>query len=148
MKAVTFVTPGDPMNSNASSQHARGSFSVEVKPQTPDNPAAEGSGLARLSLHKQFQGDLEGTGQGEMLAAGDGRTSGGYVALEKISGTLGGRKGAFVMIHRALMVGGAPTEWTIDVVPESGTDELKGLSGSMKIVIADGKHTYEFAYAL
>lgn len=136
------------MNSHASSQHASGSFSVEVKPQTPDNPAAEGSGLARLSLQKQFQGDLEGTGQGEMLGAGDGTTSGGYVALEKISGTLGGRKGSFVMIHRALMVGGAPSEWTIVVVPESGTDALKGLTGSMKIIIADGKHNYEFAYSL
>lgn len=136
------------MNSNSSLQHARGSFSVEVKPQTPDNPAAEGSGLSRLSLQKHFQGDLEGTGQGEMLGAGDGKTSGGYVALEKISGTLGGRKGSFVMIHRALMVGGAPTEWTIDVVPESGTDELQGLSGSMKIIIADGKHSYELTYSL
>jgi Protein of unknown function (DUF3224) len=64
------------MNSNASLQQARGSFSVEVKPQTPDNPAAEGSGLSRLSLQKQFQGDLEGSGQGEMLGAGDGKTSG------------------------------------------------------------------------
>jgi hypothetical protein len=136
------------MNSNSSLQHAGGSFSVEVKPQTPDNPAAEGSGLSRLSLQKRFQGDLEGTGQGEMLGAGDGKTSGGYVALEKISGTLGGRKGSFVMIHRALMVGGVPQEWTIEVVPGSGTDELQGLSGSMKIIIADGKHSYEFAYSL
>lgn len=135
------------MTSTSSLQHARGSFNVEVKPQTPDNPAAAGSGLSRLSLQKQFQGDLEGTGQGEMLGAGDGKTSGGYVALEKISGTLGGRKGSFVMIHRALMVGGVPQEWTIDVVPGSGTEELKGLSGSMKIIIADGKHSYELAYS-
>src|SRR3954469_21960126 len=87
---------GGPMTSTLSLQHARGSFTVEVKPQTPDNPAAETSGVSRLSLQKQFQGDLEGTGQGEMLGAGDGKTSGGYVAMEKISGTLGGRKGSFV----------------------------------------------------
>jgi hypothetical protein len=136
------------MTSTLSLQHARGSFTVEVKPQTPDNPAAEASGVSRLSLQKQFQGDLEGTGQGEMLGAGDGKTSGGYVAMEKISGTLGGRKGSFVMIHRALMAGGVPTEWTIDVVPDSGTEKLKGLSGSLKITVADGKHTYEFAYSL
>ncbi|MGY3230729.1 hypothetical protein ACVWWJ_002213 [Luteibacter sp. HA06] len=136
------------MTSTLSLQHASGSFTVEVKPQTPDNPAAETSGVSRLSLQKQFQGDLEGTGQGEMLGAGDGKTSGGYVAMEKISGTLGGRKGSFVMIHRALMAGGVPTEWTIDVVPDSGTEELKGLSGSLKITVADGKHTYEFAYSL
>jgi hypothetical protein len=136
------------MTSTLSLQHASGSFTVEVKPQTPDNPAAETSGVSRLSLQKQFQGDLEGTGQGEMLGAGDGKTSGGYVAMEKISGTLGGRKGSFVMIHRALMAGGVPTEWTIDVVPDSGTEELKGLSGSLKITVAEGKHTYEFAYSL
>jgi len=135
------------MNNKAFLQQARGSFDVEVKPQTPDNPAAAESGVSRLSLQKQFQGDLEGTGRGEMLGAGDGKTSGGYVALEKISGTLGGRKGSFIMVHRALMVGGVPTEWTIDVIPESGTDELEGLSGSMKITIADGKHTYELAYS-
>jgi hypothetical protein len=136
------------MNSNASLQHARGSFSVEVTPQAPDNPPATGAGLSRFSLQKHFQGDLEGTGQGEMLAAGDGRTSGGYVALEKISGTLTGRKGSFVMIHRALMVGGVPTEWTIDVVPDSGTEDLTGLSGSLTITVVDGKHTYDFAYLL
>ncbi|HVI56191.1 MAG TPA: DUF3224 domain-containing protein [Luteibacter sp.] len=136
------------MNSRSSLQHAEGRFDVEVKPQTPDNPAAEGAGLARLSLQKRFHGDLEGTGQGEMLGAGDGKTSGGYVALEKFSGTLGGRKGSFVLIHRALMVGGAPRDWTIEVVPESGTDELKSLSGSMTIAVADGKHTYAFAYSL
>lgn len=136
------------MTDPTSLQHARGSFTVEVKPQTPDNPAAQGSGITRLSLEKTFQGDIEGTGQGEMLGAGDGKTSGGYVALEKISGTLGRRKGSFVMIHRALMVGGVPQEWTIEVVPDSGTDELTGLSGSFKITIADGKHHYDFAYSL
>jgi hypothetical protein len=128
--------------------HAVGSFDVKVAPQAPDNEPARAAGFGRMSLDKQFHGDIEGTGKGEMLAAGDGKTSGGYVALEKITGTIKGRKGSFVMIHRALMVNGEPREWTIDIVPDSGTDDLKGVAGSMKIIIANGKHTYDLTYTL
>ena len=128
--------------------HALGTFEVKVQPRTADNPPAQASGLARLSLDKLFHGDLEASGQGEMLASGDGTASGAYVALEKITGTLHGRSGSFVMVHRALMVQGKPQEWTVTVVPESGTGALAGLSGSMRIVIEGGKHSYDFSYAL
>lgn len=128
--------------------HALGTFEVKVQPQTADNPPARASGLGRLSLDKLFHGDLEASGQGEMLASGDATTSGAYVALEKIAGTLHGRSGSFVMVHRALMVRGTPREWTVTVVPDSGTSALEGLSGSMRIAIADGKHSYDFSYAL
>lgn len=128
--------------------HALGIFEVKVQPQTADNPPAQASGLGRLSLDKLFHGDLEASGQGEMLASGDGTRSGAYVALEKIAGTLHGRSGSFVMVHRALMVRGMPQEWTVAVVPDSGTDALEGLSGSMRIIIADGKHSYDFNYTL
>ncbi|MET0936423.1 MAG: DUF3224 domain-containing protein [Luteibacter sp.] len=133
---------------NTAPLHATGSFDVKVAPQQPDSDPARAAGLGRLSLDKQFHGDLDGTGKGEMLAAGDGKTSGAYVALEKITGTLKGRKGSFVLVHRSLMVDGEPRDWTIDVVPDSGTDELKGLAGAMKIVIANGKHTYDLTYPL
>lgn len=73
--------------------HATGHFDVKLWPQTADTPQAAASGLGRLSLGKQFHGDLEATGQGEMLATGDG-TSGAYVAMEKVSGTLHGHSGA------------------------------------------------------
>ena len=86
--------------------HATGHFDVTVTPQTPDNPQARASGLGRLSLDKQFHGDLDAASQGEMLAAGDGTTSGAYVALEKVNGKLHGRSGTFVLVHRALMVDG------------------------------------------
>ncbi|WP_343042682.1 DUF3224 domain-containing protein [Pseudoxanthomonas sacheonensis] len=128
--------------------HALGTFEVKIQPQTADNPPAQASGFGRLSLDKRFHGDLEATGQGEMLASGDGTASGAYVALEKITGTLHGRNGSFVMVHRALMVRGTPQEWTVTVVPESGTGALEGLSGSMRIVVEDGKHSYDFSYAL
>jgi hypothetical protein len=127
---------------------ALGTFEVKVQPQNADNPPAQASGLGRLSLDKRFHGDLQANGQGEMLASGDGTRSGAYVALEKITGTLHGRSGSFVMVHRALMVRGTPQEWTVTVVPDSGTDALAGLSGSMRIVIEAGKHSYDFNYSL
>lgn len=128
--------------------HATGHFDVTVTPQTPDNPQARASGLGRLSLDKQFHGDLDAASQGEMLAAGDGTTSGAYVALEKVSGKLHGRSGTFVLVHRALMVDGTPQEWTVAVVPGSGTGELAGLGGAMTITLADGKHGYDLDYIL
>ena len=127
--------------------HATGNFEVKVKPQAADNPQAAAAGLGRLSLDKRFHGDLEATGQGEMLAAGDG-ACGAYVAMEKISGTLHGRSGGFVLVHRALMVDGTPQEWTVAVVPGSGSGELAGIGGSLAITQVDGKHHYDFSYTL
>ncbi|AGG89590.1 MULTISPECIES: DUF3224 domain-containing protein [Rhodanobacter] len=128
--------------------HAAGNFNVKIQPQTPDNPQARASGLGRLSLDKQFHGDLDATSQGEMLAAGDGTISGAYVALEKVSGKLHGRSGSFVLVHRALMVDGTPQEWSVAVVPGSGTGELAGLDGAMTITLAGAKHSYNLSYTL
>lgn len=127
---------------------ATGTFDVKVAPQNADNEPAKASGAGRLSIDKQFHGDLEGTGQGEMLAAGDGSQSGAYVAIEKITGSLQGRSGSFLMVHRALMVQGTPQEWTVVVVPDSGTGALQGISGSMRIDITEGKHFYRFDYVV
>lgn len=129
--------------------HAKGTFDVTVKPQQPDNDQARAAGLARLSLDKRFAGALAATSQGEMLASGGGSSpSGAYVALERVSGTLDGREGSFVLLHSAMMTGGVPRDWSVKVVPDSGTGKLAGLSGSMTITIADGKHFYDFAYEL
>ncbi len=130
-------------------QQARGPFDVKLAPQKADNPQAEGAGLGRMSIDKQFQGELEATSQGEMLAF---RTaipnSAGYVAIERVSGKLGGRSGSFVLQHSSTMNRGVALQ-NVSVVPDSGTDELKGLAGTMTIVIADGgKHSYEFEYSL
>lgn len=128
--------------------HAEGTFDVQVTPQAADNPEAEASGLARLSLNKRFHGQLEATGMGEMLASGDGSQSGAYVAIEKVSGSLQGLRGTFVLVHRALMVEGTPQEWSVAVVPDSGSGQLQGLAGSMRITIAGGRHFYDFTYTL
>jgi hypothetical protein len=103
-----------------------------------------------MSLDKQFHGDLEATSKGEMIATQtDVKGSAGYVAMERVTGTLAGRKGSFVLQHSATMNRGVP-ELSITVVPDSGTDELTGLTGKMNIIIiiAAGKHSYEFDYAL
>jgi hypothetical protein len=126
---------------------ARGAFEVRLTPQPsdrqPDDPA-----LGRMWLDKQFRGDLEATSRGQMLTAmTDLKGSAGYVAIERVTGTLHGRAGTFVLQHTGTMTRGAPG-LTITVVPDSGTEELAGLSGRMTIIIADGKHSYELEYAL
>jgi len=125
---------------------SRGTFDVKVIPQAPDDPS--GGAFNRLFLDKQFHGDLEGSSKGQMLAAEtavDG--SAGYVALERFSGSLNGRRGSFILQHNGTMTKGVPT-MIVAVVPDSGTDQLAGLAGEMTIIIADGKHSYEFEYTL
>jgi hypothetical protein len=129
-------------------QHATGSFDVKITPQKPDNLPAEESKVGRMSIDKQFHGDLEATSKGEMLAVQtETKGSAGYVAMERVTGTLRGRKGSFVLQHTATMDRGQPS-LSITVVPDSGTSELAGLAGSMKIIIEAGKHSYEFDYTL
>ena len=127
--------------------NARGTFEVKLSPQ-PLSYKTDDAMLARMSLDKQFHGDLEGTSAGEMLSAGTvTKGSAGYVAIERVSGTLAGRKGTFVLQHSATMNRGVPS-LSITVVPDSGTGELAGLTGTMTIVIEEGKHSYEFDYTL
>ena len=127
--------------------HAKGAFDVKLQPLEAYNKT-EGAGLGRMSIDKQFHGELEAASQGEMLFAGNAKDSGGYVAVERVTGTLQGRRGAFSLQHNATMTRGEPY-LNIIVVPESGTEELAGLSGTMKIIIAEGgKHFYEFDYEL
>jgi hypothetical protein len=102
-----------------------------------------------MFIDKQFHGDLEATSKGTMLAAGTGakNSSGGYVALEIVTGTLKGRTGTFVLQHNATMNRGVP-QLSIVVVPDSATGKLTGLTGKMNITIIDGKHSYDLEYTL
>lgn len=110
--------------------------------------AADGSTLGRMALDKAYAGDLAGTGKGAMLSALTSvQGSAGYVAIERVSGTLHGRRGSFVLQHDGLMTRGA-RQLSIVVVPDSGSGELAGLAGRMDIQIADGKHSYTFDYEL
>ncbi len=126
---------------------ARGPFDVKLTPQAVDT-AEGGATLSRLGIEKQFHGELEATSTGEMMSAtGRVKGSAGYVAIERVTGTLHGRRGSFVLQHTGVMNRGA-SQLTITVVPDSGTDELTGISGTCGIIIADGKHSYELVYTL
>ena len=124
---------------------AKGAFDVKVVPI--ETAHKEEKAITRYSLDKVYYGDLEAMGTGEMLAAGGTvKGSGTYVAMEMVSGTLAGKKGTFALGHIGTMQGGTQT-LSINVVPDSGTGELAGISGKLNIIIApDGKHSYEFAY--
>src|SRR5882762_7402163 len=123
--------------------HASGTFEVKITPQTTDDKDIS---LGRMSIDKQFHGDIEGTSKGEMLTGMTNvKGSAGYVAIEKVNGTLQGKRGTFILQHSATMNRGTP-QLSIAVVPDSGTDELVGLTGTMTIKITDGKHSYEFDY--
>ena len=124
---------------------ATGTFEVKISPLAAYNQ--EDKTLNRFSIDKQFHGDLEATSKGEMLSAGNPGTSGGYVAIEKVSGKLNGRSGSFVLQHSATMENGHPN-MSIFVVPGSGSGELSGISGTMEILIESGKHSYVFTYKL
>ena len=115
----------------------------------PQAPAHADSGLGRMALNKHYSGDLDAHGLGEMLAfRSTVGGSAGYVAMEHVAGTLHGRSGSFVLQHSGSMDRGTPT-LVVNVVPDSGTDELLGLTGTLAIIIdAQGGHAYRFDYRL
>ncbi|HEX7877978.1 MAG TPA: DUF3224 domain-containing protein [Candidatus Eisenbacteria bacterium] len=126
---------------------ARGPFDVKLTPQSPtgDNPEPT---LGRMLLVKSFHGDLEATSTGEMLTAGTStKGSAAYVAVERVTGTLHGRRGTFSLHHTGIMTRGVP-DLSIHVVPDSGDGELAGISGTLAIQIEGGKHSYELTYDL
>lgn len=126
-----------------SKSEATGTFEVRLTPvESGDSP------IGTLSIDKTFQGDLQGTSVGQMLAF---RTpvegSAGYVAMERVTGTLAGRHGSFTLQHNGLMDRGTPS-LAVVVVPGSGTDGLSGLTGTMEIIVSPGRHDYRFHYGL
>jgi hypothetical protein len=129
--------------------HASGPFDVKLAPQ--DDKVGDPT-VGRMSIDKQFHGDLEATSKGQMLTAmTEVKGSAGYVAIERVTGALrtpkGERSGSFALLHRGIMTRGAP-ELSVTVVPDSGTGQLTGLTGTMTIHIVDGKHSYDFDYTL
>jgi hypothetical protein len=125
-------------------RQAKGEFEVSIVPQTD----REVKGLNRMTIDKQFRGDLDAVTQGQMLSARtDIPESAGYVAMERVEGKLHGREGSFVLQHTGTMSRGKPS-LLVTVVPDSGTGELSGLTGTLSINIVDRKHYYEFTYEL
>jgi hypothetical protein len=140
------AAPGAPAKEKVLTIRASGTFDVKLTPQ----PVEDGdAGLARMTIDKQFHGDLEGTSKGFMLssAATVVKGSGGYVAMERVTGTLKGRTGSFVLQHSGTMTRGTP-QLIVTVVPDSGARQLTGLTGALAIKIDQGKHSYEFEYTL
>ena len=124
------------------STHATGTFEVKLTPQQ------DGLVVGRLTIEKQYHGDLEGTSSGQMLAMNTSvQGSAGYVAMEQVSGTLQGRTGTFALQHSGTMNRGEP-QLSVTVVPDSGTEQFAGISGKLNIIIAEGKHSYEFDYSI
>lgn len=127
---------------------ATGTFKVEL---TPLSEGAREGGWSpqRTSIDKRFQGDLEGSSRGEMMAAMTAvKGSAGYVASERVEGVLDGRRGAFVLQHYATMRQGTPEVWCVEIVPDSGEGELRGIAGEMKIEIEAGVHRYTLTYRI
>jgi hypothetical protein len=134
-----------PIQVQETTMKIRGEFDVKMSPQAAEEAAGP---MGRFLLDKQYRGDLAGSSRGQMVAfrsATEG--SAGYVAMEQVSGTLDGRAGTFVLQHCSLMTRGVPKQ-SITVVPDSGTGELAGLSGSMTIEIVGGKHFYNFMFEI
>lgn len=124
---------------------ANGQFEVEITLEAADERSPA---VGRMLIDKQFHGDLEAVSKGQMLTAGTPASgSAGYVAIEQVTGTLHGRSGTFCLQHTGTMTRGTPA-LAITVVPDSGAGELTGLTGTMTIVVADGKHLYDFDYSL
>lgn len=127
---------------------AKGTFEVKVNPLVEDEKVA-GLAVGRFGVTKQLAGDIEGTSKGEMMTADTAvEGSAGYVAVEEVTGTLKGRRGSFKLLHLGTMKRGGSFDLSIKVVPDSGTDQLVGLTGTMAIVIEQGRHSYQLDYTL
>jgi uncharacterized protein DUF3224 len=141
------TTPNSPQKGAPMTIHAKGTFEVKLNPQTPDGKFEDAT-MGRMTIDKQFHGDLEATSKGQMLTAmTEIKGSAGYVAVERVTGTLNGRSGTFFLQHSATMTRGVP-QLSVTVVPDSGTGQLVGLTGKMDIIINSGKHSYDFEYTL
>jgi hypothetical protein len=125
--------------------NASGTFEVKL---TPEQDSSREAVVGRMTIDKQFDGDIEGTSKGLMIMVATAvGGSAGYVALEKVTALIGGRQGTFYLQHNGIMNRGEGT-LSVVVVPDSGTDGLTGLTGSMQIKIEDGKHFYDFEYTI
>ena len=143
---VTVAMASNPTSQATPKMTARGSFDVKITPRAADDAA--GGPFERLFVEKQYRGDLVATAKGQMLGSRSAdMKSGGYVAFELVSGVLNGKRGSFVLQHSGTMKGGASTI-RVTVVPDSGTDQLTGIDGTMTIIIEGAKHSYEFEYTL
>ena len=128
-------------------KRATGRFEVTLVPQATEG-FDEGGALGRMTIVKAYTGDIVGTSNGQMLVALSAvKTSAAYVAVERVTGTLHGKRGSFAMHHTGVMNRGTPS-LAVVIVPDSGTEELLGITGTLNIIIEKGVHSYELDYEL
>lgn len=130
--------------------HATGTFEVKVTPETQDDARNEGLPTSRMGIAKTFGGGLVGTATGTMLAAGVPKAGepAAYVAVDQVAGTLDGRRGGFVLLHRGTMTRDGRSDLSITIAPDTGTGALAGIAGTLAIEVRDGRHFYDLAYTL
>lgn len=143
------ITAPSSKEQSAMNRVAAGPFDVQVTPQPRDATQSDVA-VDRLLLEKRYHGGLDASGRGQMLGVhGSVETSGGYVAIERVEGTLDGRRGTFALQHSGTMTKDAGYALDVKIVPDSGTGELAGIAGTLEIIIAPGgKHSYKLAYTL
>jgi hypothetical protein len=131
-------------------KHATGEFKVTITPEAQGAAPDGGVPTSRMALHKTFSGALAGEALGTMLAAGTPAAghAASYVAIDQVSGTLDGRRGGFVLVHRGTMTKAGGADLSVIIAPDSGTGALAGITGTLRIDVKDGKHLYDLAYSL
>ena len=145
--SLHLLAPVCAMAQGGAPQRVSGAFDVSLAPCAPPVRAGR-TQTARMLLDKQYFGDLAATGKGEMLSAvTDTEGSAAYVAIERVSGTLGGKAGSFVIQHAGTMRGGVQ-QLSVSIVPDSGTGQLEGITGTMAIRMVERKHFYDLDYLL
>ena len=124
--------------------HANATFKVDGWDEKPWDTADGQPKMTRAEVRKSFTGDLEGTSQLQYLMTYREDGSADFVAMERIRGSLAGKRGTFVLSHVGAFVDGAASgTWT--VVQGSGTDDLEGITGSSEFSIPKGEEEFPFA---
>jgi len=143
------VAAGAQTTGRAAMKHATGSFEVTITPEAQAPAPDGGVPTSRMALHKVFSGALQGEARGTMLAAGTPAAgqAASYVAIDQVSGTLDGRRGGFVLVHRGTM-SKAGADLSVIIAPDSGTGALEGIAGTLSIEVKGGKHLYDLTYSL
>jgi hypothetical protein len=147
LAAALLLFQPPPIARETAPMRATGTFEVKVVPFAADE-GTDAGGFGRLSIDKTFSGGLTATSKGQMLGAFTAvEGSGGYVAMERVTGTLNGKTGSFILQHTGTMQGNVAT-MIVTVVPDSGTEELTGMAGTLQIIIEGKKHSYVLDYTL
>jgi Protein of unknown function (DUF3224) len=131
-------------------KHAKGTFEVTITPEAQGTDQASGIATARMALAKTFKGDFNGKASGTMLSAGAPKagSAASYVAIDQVCGTLEGKSGCFVLVHRGILSKSGSQDLELKIATDSGTGALEGIAGSLTITVKDSKHYYDLEYTI